>query len=327
MSNTPPLGTGTGAGTPRTLERDIHVAATVIVGFLLTALAWQIAWDVTAHLAITYGGGGRLLSLRTPLFLVGAVLIWAGVVSYGAQIVGKSFRNVVFDRRNLMLAQWVLVACAVWNAIHVTIKKHIPEVIGGEIREYNLALALLIGAGILFALQRVYGAQATGGGATAHPSAGDTHAARGGEFVLYALLILAAVDLGFWGLRWFNRTVIPSPPPATQTAAQAPTTPPKPEFIATNRFGLALVKTVEEITVRAGERSRLVRVSPPAETASWGTWEANNLLVFLNGEPIPADQATTNRIVFNQDYSFSAKSNTVALWVATGLKKPNGSGN
>lgn len=147
-----------------------------------------------------------------------------------------------------------------------------------------------------------------------------------GRMVVYGLLLLIVVDLAFWGIRWLNNKVIPQPPPAPQAAARAPMAPPQPEFIATNKFGLSLVKTVEEITVRAGERSQSVRVSPPAETASWGTWEPNNLLVFLNGEPIPVNQSTTNRIVFNQEYSFSAKSNTVGLWVATGIKKPNRSG-
>lgn len=141
---------GSGAtGTPRTLERDVKIGAVIIVSILLTTLLWRIAADLTS----VYGD--TLKDLRFPLFLVGIILIWAGAASIIGKIIGQSFRNVVFDRRNLRVGQWVLVGTAVVMTANRFI--HSPLVSGNvraEIKAYAVPIALVFIALLLRILQK-----------------------------------------------------------------------------------------------------------------------------------------------------------------------------
>lgn len=153
-AGTSAAGTPTGGGTPRTIERDVKIAATFLVAGLLTTLAWKLAWTVTAHLATTYSG--KLLAIRAPLFLASIVLIWAGAASVIAYFRGTSFRNVVFDKRNAAMTQWALIGLALWEAGYTAMYTHAPDV-GKKMQPYSLAIALIIGAIGLYGLQRIYG--------------------------------------------------------------------------------------------------------------------------------------------------------------------------
>lgn len=88
------------------------------------------------------------------------------------------------------------------------------------------------------------------------------------------------------------------------------------EFIATNQYGLRLVRTFTVFSARIGETNTVVNTSP--NDIRWGTWTPENLLVFCNGMPNDSRSISTNRTLVGT-YTFTAKKDTVEYWVAVGL--------
>lgn len=198
-TSTPPVaGTSAGGGTTRTLERDVKVGATVIVALLLMGLVWQIAWDVTAHLVVTYSE--KLIALRLPFFLIGTVLIGAGAASFIAKLLGKSFRNVIFDKRNLRIAQWVVLTFAGWEAIYAYMHSGlVPPETMEAVKPYSMSIALGIIALILYGIRKGYsggeGNTVTASSASAH----STHSGGRKRFSL-AAAVWTSVGLALFGL-------------------------------------------------------------------------------------------------------------------------------
>lgn len=169
--NTPPASLATSAAStanrnataPKTLEQYIAVGAAIAVAMILTVFLRRMVWDITGELAAGYGGR-RVLVLRTPLFLVGTLIVWASAISFAAKKLGKSFRNVIMDRRNLRAGQLVLIAWAILEALHITIW-HNPSM--AEVRQgitpYILPITLLLGAGLIRLGARIYGDTAATG--------------------------------------------------------------------------------------------------------------------------------------------------------------------
>lgn len=238
---TPPAaGTNTGGGTTRTLERDVKVGATVIVVLLLMGLAWQIAGDVTAHLAVTYSG--KLLALRLPLFLASIGLIGAGAASFIANLLGKSFRNVIFDKRNLKVAQWVIIAFAGWEAVYAYAHSElVTEEFRKSVKPYSVSIALGVIALILYAVRKGY-SKSEGNVATADSASEYGARGRGKRFplgaavwaivglVLAALIVVKLLQEIDYGLsnapeRMAARGYVPRESVAAALAAIAPALP------------------------------------------------------------------------------------------------------
>lgn len=320
MTPTPTV-TGTGTGVPaaptrtqRTLERDIRIAAVVFVGCILTVLAWKVAREVTGSLAAAWSD--RLFSLREPLFLASVVLIWAGAASFVARILGTGFRNVIFDRRNLTVAQGALIILAVFDAMY-TARGYIPEETRGELGKYGLAIALLIGVLLVSGLQRIYGQPTSRGGR------GEKGEGRTWPFLLFITAVLVAgVALSAWVFLNANRT-----PPHLYYYGRAEATPssaqPAPAPAPAPRTWHGLRGGVEKTLTLNGEWSEKISL-PPTHRIKWDR-APRNVEVRLNGMNVVSiwSGRRTNDI---GTFEFRTRDSAVAvLKVATGI--PAAAGN
>lgn len=135
------------------------------------------------------------------------------------------------------------------------------------------------------------------------------------------VLALLAGGIGFAAYGWYLKSagLYELPPPGSPIAISPPVPPPEPEFIATNKYGIPLVKTFTVFKTKEGETNGPITIQAPG-LIQWGTFTPNNLLVFLDGRRIATQRVGTNAGPnLEGAFAFTAGRGEVQYWVATGL--------